>query len=159
MVAVIAVVISTHFMLQDKNHILTIRHALLAPEDELIQSMIVEASDPAQPFRAASQWPARTMLATKRDVLPLPPAIDDEKEMLKAIQSLTHIAFDPANEKYKPLANALAGFTAYTETLALFKAGVIVKVTDNKVELSTQQRLALEEKNKKEQNETEGKDQ
>ncbi len=145
-VLIAVLIISTHFMMQDKNHVLTIRHAILDPVDELIQSMIAEASNPDVPFRAASQWPARTMLATKRDVFPLPPAMDDQEKMSEALKSLTHLTFDPRDPKNKPLADSLANLTGETETLGLFKAGVIVKVRNSNVGLSTQQRLAQDEK-------------
>ena len=158
-VSVIAAGICLFFMFQDKNHALTIKHAILAPEDEMIQSLIVEAEDDLKPFRAASQWPGRTMLATKRDVLPLPPAFDDSEEMLKAVKSVTHLMFDPYVEENKPLSDAIANLRGETETLALFKAGVIVKVKHSDVPLSTGQRLAKEakerENDKKEDNSSE----
>lgn len=149
-VAIVSLVVCTYFMMQDKNHALTIRHAILNPVDELIQSIIVEASDPDKPFRAASQWPARTMLAAKRDVLPLPPAFDDREKMLEAVKSVTHIAFDQNDPDNKELTDALSNLTNETETLGLLKAGVIVKVRNSNVELSTQQRLAQEDKVKQE---------
>ena len=147
-VAIAVLVVSAFFMYQDKNHALTIKHAILGPVDELIQSLMVEADDDLKPFRVASEWPGRTMLATKRDALPLPPAIDDPEKMLEAVKSVTHIAFNPFIEKNKPLANAISALGGETETLALFKAGAIIKVRDNNVPLSTRQRLAKEQKEK-----------
>lgn len=148
-VAIVVLLVSTHFMMQDKNHVLTIRHAILAPVDELIQSVMAEAADPNEPFRVASQWPARTMLATKRDVFPLPPALDDLDEMREVVRSVTHFAFDPNDPANKDLVRALANLSGETETLGLLKAGAIVKVKDHDVELSTQQRLAKEDEEKK----------
>ncbi|MDH3325240.1 MAG: hypothetical protein OEM38_00820 [Gammaproteobacteria bacterium] len=133
------------FMLQDKNHALTIKHAILGPEDEMIQSLMVEAEDPLKPFRAASEWPGRTMLATKRDVLPLPPALDDPEKMLEAVRSVTHIIFNPFIEKNKALADSISALGGETETLALYKAGAIIQVRNNNVPLSTSQRLAKAE--------------
>ena len=143
-----AFIVCAFFMLQDKYHALTIKHALLDPEDELIQSLMVEAEDNSKAFRVASQWPARTMLATKRDVLPLPPALDDREEMLEAINSVTHIAFDPYNPKNKPLADAISNLGGETETLQLLKAGVIIEVRNHNVRLSTQQRLDQQDQEK-----------
>ena len=144
MVMIVALVVCAFFMLQDKNHALTIRHAILAPVDELIQSLMIEAEDELKPFRAASEWPGRTMLATKRDVLPLPPAIEDQEKMLEAVKSVTHIAFNPFIEKNKPLADSISALGGATETLALYKAGAIISVRNNNVPLSTSQRLAKE---------------
>jgi len=146
MVMAAAFVVSAFFMIQDRNHALTIKHAILAPVDELIQSLMVEAEDELKPFRAASEWPGRTMLATKRDVLPLPPAIEDSEKMLEAIKSVTHIAFNPFSEKNKPLSNAISALGGNTETLALFKAGAIISVRNNNVPQTTSQRLASERK-------------
>ncbi|MDX1810456.1 MAG: hypothetical protein R3240_00790 [Gammaproteobacteria bacterium] len=146
-----SLIVCTHFMLQDKNHVLTIKHALLDPQDELIQSVVAEASDHTKPFRAASQWPARTMLAAKRDVLPLPPVYDDPEKMLKVIKSVTHIVFDHTAPENKALVDALGNISTETETLGLFKGGVLVKVRNPDVELSTQQRLAQDDKDKKKQ--------
>ena len=66
--------------------------------------------------------------------------------MLEAVKSVTHIAFNPFVEKNKPLANAISALGGETETLALFKAGAILKVRNNNVPLSTRQRLAKEQK-------------
>jgi len=150
-VMVLALIICAFFMLEDKKHALTIKHALLAPQDEMIQSLMIEAEDPLQPFRAASEWPGRTMLATKRDVLPLPPAIEDPEKMREAVKSVTHIMFNPFIEKNKALADSVSALGGETETLALFKAGAIIVVRDNNVPLSTGQRLAKEEKRKEEE--------
>lgn len=137
----IAFIVCAFFMLQDKYHVLTIKHAILAPEDELIQSLMAIAEDDSKPFRIASQWPGRTMLATKRDVYPLPPAIDDREEMLEAIQSVTHLAFNPYDPKNKALSDAIANLGSETETHGLLKAGAIIEVRNHNVKLSTQQRL------------------
>lgn len=143
-----ALIISTFFMLQDKNHALTIKHAILDPVDALLQSLMVEAADTSKPFIVATQWPGRAMIATKRDAFPLPPGFDDSEKMLKALKSVTHLAFDPFQEKNKPLANAIANLGGETETLALLKGGAIISVRNHNVELTTQQRLALQEKEK-----------
>lgn len=145
---VVALIISTAFMLQDKNHILAIKHAALPPVDSLLQSLMLEADDNTKPFIVATQWPGRTMIATRRDAFPLPPNIDDPAVMLRAVQSVTHLVFDPNDEKNKDLTNALANLGSETETLAYQAGGVIISVRNHKVELTTQQRLALRQKNK-----------
>jgi len=146
LVFTVALIFSTYFMLQDKNHALTIKHALLSPVDELIQSLMIEAADNTKPFIVASQWPGRTMIATKRDAFPLPPGFDDSEKMLTALKSVTHLTFDPFAEQNKPLAEAIGNLGGETETLALLKGGAIVVVRNHHVELTTQQRLALQEK-------------
>ncbi len=145
-IMIIAVVISTHFMMQDKNHILSIKHAALSPEDALIQSLMAEAADNTKPFIVATQWPGRVMIATKRDAFPLPPSLEDPEQMLTALKSVTHLAFDPYNEENKKLADAIGNLGGETETIALLKGGAIVAVRNHNVEMTTQQRLALRQK-------------
>ncbi len=144
---IVALVISTAFMLQDKNHILAIKHAALSPEDALLQSLMLEADDDTKPFIVATQWPGRTMIATRRDAFPLPPSIEDPEAMLRVVQSVTHLAFNPNDEKNKDLTNALANLGGETETIAYQAGGAIISVRNHKVELTTQQRLALRQKN------------
>ena len=146
LVLVFAMIISSYFMLQDKNHALTIKHAILAPVDALLQSLMAESADLSKPFIVATQWPGRTMIATKRDAFPLPPGFEDSEQMLKALKSVTHLAFDPFSEKNKPLADAIGNLGGETETLALLKGGAIVSVRNHTVQLTTQQRLAQQAK-------------
>ena len=151
LVLVFAMIISSYFMLQDKNHALTIKHAILAPVDALLQSLMAESADLSKPFIVATQWPGRTMIATKRDAFPLPPGFEDPEQMLKALKSVTHLAFDPFSEKNKPLADAIGNLGGETETLALLKGGAIVSVRNHTVQLTTQQRLAQQAKEDPEQ--------
>lgn len=144
----LALLISTVFMLQDKNHILTIKHAVLSPEDSLLQSLMIEAADNTKPFIVATQWPGRAMIATRRDAFPLPPSFDDPDTMLTAIKSVTHLAFNPKADENKKLTEAISNLGGETETLAYLKGGVIISVRNHTVELTTQQRLALRKKNK-----------
>ena len=88
------------------------------------------------------------MLAVKRYVLPLPPALEDPDQIIKAIRSVTHFAFDHNDPDNKGLVDMLSNYTNETETVALFKAGAIIRVNNPSVELSTQQRLAQEDKEK-----------
>jgi len=151
LILVFGLIISTFFMLQDKNHVLTIKHAILDPTDALIQSLMIEATDTSKPFIVATQWPGRTMLATKRDAFPLPPGFEDPEQMLKALKSVTHMIFDPFAEQNKALADAIGNLGGETETLALLKGGAIVAIRNHNVQLTTQQRLAKEAKEAKEE--------
>lgn len=78
-------------------------------------------------FLAASQWPARTLLVTKRDVLPLPPADEDVAMFRKKIASITHMAFNPQQKKMHKLARNMAALSHEYETIALLPGGVVVK--------------------------------
>jgi len=133
-VIALSFVMATFFMMEAKNHHYTLKAEILSPEDELIRELADVASDESKAFRAASQWPGRTMLAAKRDVLPLPPAMDNPESFYPHLQSVTHIIFNQNLPQNQALANNIAELTGATETIAFMKAGVIVEVRDHKVE-------------------------
>lgn len=135
LLTVIVFLTCTWFMVEAKAHAAAITLEILSPQDELIRLLGVEASHKDRPFRAASQWPGRSMLVAKRDVFPLPPASLEKEELRKALKGLTHMAFDPFDKRYKPLADKLADMVESTETLALQKGGVLLATRDNTVKL------------------------
>lgn len=123
------VLIATLFMNIGKAYYAYVRSSVLPPQDQLIQTLAVEAAaDTSKPFRAASQWPARTLIAVKREVLPLPPPAEDGEALMKMIPGITHLMFDPYDEGNRQLAKNIAELGGAMETLALQPGGVIVKV-------------------------------
>ncbi|MEQ6340377.1 MAG: hypothetical protein M3A44_01675 [Gammaproteobacteria bacterium] len=127
-VMIVMLIVSMSFMLADKSYARIIQDGELSPEDQLIKLLAMEASDTKQPFRAASQWPARTMIACKRDVLPLPPPAKDGETLLKTIKGITHLTFNPYNPAFRELGRNIAQLGAATQTLALQQGGVIIKI-------------------------------
>ncbi|MDX8401194.1 MAG: hypothetical protein R8K47_01035 [Mariprofundaceae bacterium] len=101
---------------------------MITGTDRVIAVLEREASNTNQPFVAASQWPARTLLVCRRDTLPLPPAMDDLKLFEKRIEGVTHFAFDPKDPTNRALARNLAALSHRMETLALLPDGAVVKV-------------------------------
>lgn len=101
---------------------------LLSVEDELIQTLQTETTGADDKLRIASQWPGRTMLATKRAVLPLPPAQEDAAVFLKQIKGLTHLIFAHNDPNNAALSRNIAQIGGQSETLALQPGGVIVKL-------------------------------
>jgi len=91
-----------------------------------ILSNEAEAS-PIDGFIAASQWPARTLLATRRDVLPLPPASEEMADFSAKIRGITHVAFNPQQEHMHGLARNFAALSDKYETIALMPGGVVLK--------------------------------
>lgn len=128
LVMIVMLVVSMSFMLADKSYARIVKDGELSPEDQLIRLLAMEASDTKQPFRAASQWPARSMIACKRDVLPLPPPAKDGEALLKTIKGITHLTFNPYNPAYRELGRNIAQLGAATQTLALQQGGVIIKI-------------------------------
>lgn len=112
----------------------TLRHyraigenGLKSATDSVIAVLAQEAEDTKAPFVAASQWPARTVLATRRDVLPLPPATEDPATFAKQIKGLTHLAFNPYDPDMHKLARNAAALSHKLETIALLPGGVVLK--------------------------------
>ena len=124
-------VLSFLFMQADKSYAVQLASDALTPKDQLIQRLAEEAVDPDQPFLAASQWPAQTMLVCKRDVLKLPPARENGEEFLKIIGKITHIIFDHRDPQNHALARNIAELSGLTETLDIQPKGVIVKLRQN----------------------------
>lgn len=123
-------VVATIFMQADRAYLG--RHAsdLLAPQDQLIQSLIPEATNQDQPMLAASQWPARTMIVVRADVLPLPPAAADPQTQLEMMAGITHIVFDHNDPDNTRLAMNFRDLTDALVTLERQSGGVILKVRD-----------------------------
>jgi len=107
-----------------------IRHMELKSDtDQVIAVLDREAqAAPADQFIAASQWPARTLLVTRRDVLPLPPANPDMQDFAAKIKGITHLAFNPRQKDMHALARNMAALSDKYETIALMPAGVVVKL-------------------------------
>lgn len=130
LVIVVLLIVSTTFMLVDKQYAQLLKSELLSPTDNLIQQVAAEAADPDKPFQAASQWPARTMLASRRDVFPLPYASKDGATLLKEIKGITHLVFDHNDKNNLGLSKNISELSGIAETLSLQSAGVIIRIKD-----------------------------
>lgn len=136
-VFVIGLTLATSFMLTDKTRALAVKNAQLSPADQLIRTLAEEAADPDRPFRAASQWPGRTMIVTKREVYPLPPHADDEQQLLKMINGMTHLVFDHMDPDNRELGGHLGMLAGTTRTLTIQDGGVIVQVVSTDTPIDT----------------------
>jgi len=130
LVMAVLLVVATLFMQTDKAHSVRLDSGLLSPTDELIQKLIPEAADPEKHFLAASQWPARTMLIVRANVLPLPPAAASGTEQLAMIKGLTHLIFNHNDPDNMQLAKNFREMTDATVTLARQSSGVILALRD-----------------------------
>ncbi len=130
LVMVVMIITATVFMLNIKDYRQVLQDDILSPEDQLIRLLSHEAADTKQAFRAASQWPGRTMIACKRDVLPLPPPVKEGEDFLKTIKGITHLMFNPYQPTYRELGRTIAQLGGATQTLALQQGGVIIKIRE-----------------------------
>ena len=121
------VIVATGFMTVDRNYYQAVQRGLLSPHDQLIHTLVTEQAD-KKSLRVASQWPARTMIACKCEVLPLPPAAKDGDTLLTYLKGITHIVVDPAAPENRKLGLNIAAVGGSLETVALQPGGVILKV-------------------------------
>jgi hypothetical protein len=112
------------------------RHAIsqnqLPPVDHLLLTFSIELeelADDAAPM-TMSQWPGKTMLATRRHTLPLPPSFPDHEILLKNVANVDYLLFDPRDERNAVLAAQLAELTGVTETVLHEESGVVVHFRD-----------------------------
>jgi len=135
---VLLLIISTLFMRGDRFHFYEIENKLLSAQDQLIQTFAEdlntfreqqEAAKQAMPnIRVASQWPARTMIACRCDVLPLPPTASDPAAQLTMLKSINFLILAPADPKNLGLASNLARLTTEIATQSLQAGGVILAI-------------------------------
>jgi len=119
------------FMFGDRSYRSSNILATLEPDDEIIKTLTIETEPLENNFFTSSEWPARTMLAMKRPVFPLPPKFESPEELLKNLGKIDFIIFNPANPDNKQLRDQLANLTGQTETLFHSRNGVIVKMNHN----------------------------
>lgn len=139
-------VIATIFMNIDKGRYQKVLEGNLAPRDNLIKAFVeyiesasngehAQKSPPEKPFRIASQWPARTMLACRCDTLPLPPSVKDEQSLFTMLKGISYLIFDPRDPQNSSLSRNLALMGAgKVETIILQQGGVIVVIMGSSIE-------------------------
>jgi len=130
LILILIVVCTSVFTSADKHYRMISQLKLKSDTDYLIASAAAIANTPNSDFIIASQWPARTMLATKRDVLPLPPQriLKDVSVFSEKTAGITHFMFDPNHPENKDLARISASLGRQMEAIELLPAGVIIQV-------------------------------
>lgn len=130
LVITVAFIIATLFMLIDKSYARIVAGGVYSAQDTLIQTLCADVSDSdaKTPFKAASQWPARTMLDCKRDVFPLPLPAENGQALLTKIKGITHLIFDHSLESNEGLNRNIADIAGQAKTLSLQQGGVIVAI-------------------------------
>lgn len=124
-------VVATVFMVNDRaNH--DLRRLEPLPEQDMLISAITQQtktdSDAKKHVLVASQWPGRTMIACKCDVLPLPAPAKDPKTQLAMLKGVDYLMFNPRNPQNEILSHNIASLGQATETIALLSSGVIVRI-------------------------------
>ena len=127
-VLIVVMVVVVMATMVAKNSYATRQMEMKGPTDQVIAVAEREAANaPVGEFVIASQWPARTLLATRRDVLPLPPYLSDIAEFEAKIKGVSHVVFDPQAKGQHKLAQNMAALSHKFETIALMPGGVVLK--------------------------------
>ncbi len=114
----------------DKHYRMISQLKLKSDTDNLLASAAHIASNHDIEFLIASQWPARTMLATKRDVLPLPPQriLQDPDTFIEKTASVTHFMFDTNAPENKALSKMGVSMPQHMQAVEILPAGVILQI-------------------------------
>jgi hypothetical protein len=126
-VMVVVFIMATLFMMGDRSYRSSVINNTLEPHDDIIRALAIETADMKENFYTISQWPARTMLATKRPVFPLPPEFETAEELLKNIGNIDFIVFDPFDPKHKHFRDQVSTLNQDIETLIQQPNGAILK--------------------------------
>lgn len=128
LVMAVVFIMATLFMIADRGYRSSVINSTLEPHDDIIRALAVETEEMKDNFYTSSQWPARTMLAIKRPVFPLPPHFETAEELLKNIGKIDFIVFDPFDPKHKHFRDQISTLNQDVETLIQQPGGVILKV-------------------------------
>ena len=128
LVMAVIFIMTTLFMIGDRGYRSSVINNTLEPHDDIIRALAVETEEMKESFYTISQWPARTMLAIKRPVFPMPPQFETAEELLKNIGKIDFIVFDPFDQKHKHFRDQISTLNQDVETLIQQPDGVILKV-------------------------------
>lgn len=128
LVAVAVFALSLLFMVGDKERYLLNKDHELQPTDEVIAELAHLSNASNKPILVASQWPGRTMLASRRGALPLPPVRKDDPEaFLRQMRGVTYMAFDQNDNRNRMLRREVAELSDKIKTVSIMNGGVIVQ--------------------------------
>ena len=130
LVLILVIVCTSMFTSANKHYYTMGQLKLKSDTDYLIHSAELIANNDKAEFIMASQWPARTMLATRRDVLPLPPQsiTQDAKLFIEKTKGITHYMFNPNTPENAALSRTSMSLGKRMETIELLPAGIILQV-------------------------------
>ena len=122
------VVLCTMFMLLDKQRFLFVQAGRLHATDAVIAELVEITAQKKGDILTASQWPGRTMLATRRGALPLPPPREDRDAFLRQMRGVDYMIFDPYDRRNKALGRLVAALSNRIKTVRILPGGVILRL-------------------------------
>jgi hypothetical protein len=122
--------VATVYMISDKAQRSGIRQGEVSEEDQVIRTLSGELEDIKEPSVIISQWPARTLLATKQTTLPLPPAASDAQTLLKNLQGAkaNFLLFNPYDKRNAPFARQVSELSQTIKTIMATRSAVLWEV-------------------------------
>jgi len=130
MVLVAVFALTTAYMIADKVQRFDILQGAVSPQDDVIRTLSGELEDLKQPVVTISQWPARTLLATKQTTFPLPPPAQDAQGLLKNLHGAHFLLFDPYDKSNKQLTRQVSELTSQLKTIMVRQGAVLVEIMD-----------------------------
>ncbi len=122
-------IIATIFMVNDRADYDLKRLDPVPRRDGLIAAITQQALADGKAGKrvlVASQWPGRTMIACKCDVLPLPNPAKDPNTQLQMLKGVDYMMFNPKQNEI--LSRNIAMLGQSTETLSIQPSGVIIRI-------------------------------
>jgi len=129
MVVVCVLVLASGFSLADKQRFLFNRAGSMHRADALIKEtgLLMQTLNGKQ--LVASQWPGRTMLATRHGALPLPPLHQNDPDtFLRQMHGVSFLVYDHHDAKMKGMNRQVAGLSNRIHTEAILPGGVILRL-------------------------------
>ncbi len=127
----LVMLLCTGFMLADKQYLLSNRASVMHREDRVIALLGELTAGMDEQTLVAVQWPGRTMLATRRGALPLPPVRrEDPDAFLHQMRGVAFMAYDPNSPGKKALNRQVAELSNRIHTEAMLAGGIILRLPD-----------------------------
>jgi len=122
--------LATTYMVGDKVQRTNIMLGAVSSQDEVIRTLSGELEDLKKPAVTISQWPARTLLATKHTAFPLPPPAADAQALLKNLHGAHFLLFNPYDKSNAQLTRQVSELTYNLKTIMVERDAVLVEIID-----------------------------
>lgn len=121
-------VVATVYMISDKAQRYSIMQGEVSEEDQVIRTLSGELEDIKEPSIIISQWPARTLLATKQTTFPLPPAAKDAPTLLKNLHGANFLLFNPYDKRNAQLTRQVSELSQTLKTIMITPSAVLMDI-------------------------------
>jgi len=129
-VLVVTFVLATTYMIADKVQRYDILHGVVSSQDEVIRALSGELEDLTKSTATISQWPGRTLLATKHTAFPLPPPAQDAAGLLKNLRGAHFLVFNPYDSNNADLTRQVSELTYKLKTVMVRPDAVLMEIVD-----------------------------